>query len=64
MTIGLPRAMLYYRYKDLWETFFKELNCDIITSEETSKKTLTDGINLSIDESCLPFKYIWAMFIH
>lgn len=48
--------MLYYRYKDLWETFFKELNCEVIISEETNKKILTDGINLSIDESCLPFK--------
>lgn len=56
MTIGLPRALLYYRYKDLWETFFKELNCDIIISEETNKKILTDGINFSIDECCLPFK--------
>jgi predicted nucleotide-binding protein (sugar kinase/HSP70/actin superfamily) len=56
MTIGLPRAMLYYRYKVLWETFFKELNCDIITSEETNKKILNDGINFSIDECCLPAK--------
>jgi len=56
MTIGIPRALLYYRYKDLWETFFKELNCEIITSEETNKKILKDGINFSIDECCLPVK--------
>jgi len=56
MTIGLPRALLYYRYKDLWETFFKELDCEIITSEETNKKILSDGINFSIDECCLPTK--------
>ncbi|MDF2685818.1 MAG: hypothetical protein K0S55_999 [Clostridia bacterium] len=56
MTIGLPRAMLYFRYKALWETFFKELNCDIITSDETNKKILSDGINYSIDECCLPAK--------
>lgn len=48
--------MLYYRYKVLWETFFKELGCDIITSEETNRKILKDGINFSIDESCLPAK--------
>jgi predicted nucleotide-binding protein (sugar kinase/HSP70/actin superfamily) len=56
MTIGLPRAMLYYRYKTLWETFFSELGCDIIVSEETNKKILDDGINYSIDENCLPSK--------
>lgn len=56
MTIGIPRAMLYYRYGVLWETFFHELNCDVIISEETNKKILNDGINFSIDESCLPSK--------
>lgn len=56
MTIGLPRALLYYRYKDLWETFFRELNCELIISEETNKKILADGINYSIDECCLPCK--------
>ena len=56
MTIGLPRAMLYYRYKVLWEAFFNELDCEIITSDETNKKILSDGINFSIDECCLPAK--------
>lgn len=56
MVIGLPKAMLYYRYKELWETFFKELGCEIITSEDTNRKILEDGIKYSIDESCLPSK--------
>jgi predicted nucleotide-binding protein (sugar kinase/HSP70/actin superfamily) len=56
MTIGLPRAMLYYRYKALWETFFTELGCDVVVSRETDKKILEDGIGFSIDENCLPSK--------
>ncbi len=56
MKIGLPRALLYYRYKDLWEIFFKELNCELIISEETNKRILADGIAYSIDECCLPSK--------
>ncbi len=56
MTIGIPRAMLYYRYKTLWETFFSELKLETKISEETNKKILTNGINYSIDESCLPSK--------
>lgn len=56
MTIGLPRAMLYYRYRVLWETFFKDLGCDILVSEETNKRILHDGIRFSIDECCLPAK--------
>lgn len=56
MTIGIPRAMLYYRYKTLWETFFRQLGCDVIISGQTNKKILNDGIKYSIDESCLPSK--------
>lgn len=63
MTIGLPKALLYYRYKVLWETFFKELNCETITSEETNKKILSNGIDFSIDECCLPAK-IYMGHVH
>lgn len=56
MLIGLPRAMLFYRYKVLWETFFNELDCKVIISEETNRKILHDGIDHSIDECCLPSK--------
>lgn len=48
--------MLYYRYSVLWETFFKELHCDVITSEETNRRILEEGIQYSIDECCLPSK--------
>ncbi len=56
MKIGIPRAMLYYRYKVLWKSFFRELGCEVILSEETNRKILADGINYSIDECCLPSK--------
>lgn len=54
--IGIPRAFLYYKYKYLWETFFSELKCQILMSPETNKQILKDGINNSIDESCLSAK--------
>lgn len=56
MTIGIPRAMLYYRYKVLWKTFFNELNCNVVVSKETNKKILNDGIKFSVDECCLSSK--------
>lgn len=56
MTIGLPKAMLYYRYQVLWETFFSRLGCRTVVSEESNKKILEDGICFSIDENCLPAK--------
>ena len=55
-TIGIPKALLYYKYGDLWTTFFEELGCDIIISPNTSKKILEDGIKFSMDESCMAMK--------
>ena len=54
--IGIPRSFLYYRYGVLWKNFFKKLNCKVIISNETNKKTLEDGRELSIDEACLSSK--------
>ena len=56
ITIGLPKAYLYYRYHIMWETFFKNLGCKVITSENTTKKTIELGKSQSIDESCLSSK--------
>ncbi len=56
ITIGLPRAFLYYRYHIFWTTFFKNLGCNVIVSNETTKETIDTGKNYSIDESCLSSK--------
>jgi len=56
MTIGLPRALLFYRYQYLWTTFFQELGCQVIISPDTSQAVLTEGISNSIGECCLPAK--------
>ncbi|AFL98978.1 hypothetical protein Desde_0520 [Desulfitobacterium dehalogenans ATCC 51507] len=56
ITIGIPRAFLYFKYQYLWQNFFAELNCQVILSPETNKKILKDGIDSSIDESCLSAK--------
>ena len=56
MKIGIPRAFLYFRYRYLWEVFFKELGCTVILSPDTNKEILKVGSSTSIDESCLSSK--------
>lgn len=56
MTIGLPEALLYYRFGSLWEAFFRELGYDIVTSGGTSREILKNGLESAVDESCLPVK--------
>lgn len=56
ITIGIPKALLYYKYSELWTSFFEELGCEIMVSPNTSKKILEDGIKFSLDESCMAMK--------
>lgn len=55
-TIGIPRALLYYRYGTLWETFFRSLGRQVVVSEPTDRAVLQAGEGVSSDESCLASK--------
>jgi predicted nucleotide-binding protein (sugar kinase/HSP70/actin superfamily) len=56
MTIGIPRALLYYKYGVLWETFFSELGLRTVVSPPSDRQILESGIRASVDESCLSAK--------
>lgn len=54
--IGIPKALLYYRYGALWKEFFENLDCEVIISSDTNKEIISYGKKYSIDESCLSSK--------
>ena len=54
--VGFPRSLLYYDYFPLWSTFFEALNIEVISSPNTNKEILNDGIECCVDEACLPVK--------
>ena len=56
LVIGLPRAMLYYRYGTLWRTFFRELGMEAAVSDPTDREIMERGTALAIDEACLSLK--------
>lgn len=56
MKIGIPKGLLYERYYPFLVTFFSELGAEIITSENTNKIILNEGIKYCVDEACLPIK--------
>lgn len=56
MKVGIPRALLYYFYEDLWLEFFKNLNIETIVSPESNKQIVKNGISNSIDEGCYSSK--------
>ncbi len=56
ITVGIPRAMLYFRYEFLWKNYFSSLGVKYIVSESTNKEIIKKGTSLSIDEACLSTK--------
>lgn len=56
MKIGIPKGLLYERYYPFLVTFFSELGADIVTSDNTNKIILNEGIKYCVDEACLPIK--------
>ncbi|MGN0709706.1 MAG: acyl-CoA dehydratase activase-related protein [Anaerovoracaceae bacterium] len=60
ITVGIPRAMLYYRYHTLWKAFFDALGVKTVVSGPTSRETFTRGAARANDESCLSEKIFFG----
>lgn len=56
ITIGLPRGLLYHRYKILWQNYFQNLGFKTCESAPTSRMVMEDGARLAPDEACLSEK--------
>jgi predicted nucleotide-binding protein (sugar kinase/HSP70/actin superfamily) len=56
MKIGIPKGLLYYKYYPFFKSFFEGLNAEVITSTDTNKHTLDEGVKYCVDEACLPVK--------
>ena len=56
VTVGIPRALLYYYYYPAWDAVFRTLRAEIVLSAETSKSILNQGVRLAGEEACRPVK--------
>ncbi|NPV52305.1 MAG: hypothetical protein HPY71_02135 [Firmicutes bacterium] len=56
VTVGIPRALLYYLYYPMWNTFFEELGANVVISKATNKRIMDLGVKATVDEACLPVK--------
>lgn len=54
--VGLPRALLYYRYGALWRAFLETLGREVVVSRPTDRAILERGDARSADECCLASK--------
>jgi predicted nucleotide-binding protein (sugar kinase/HSP70/actin superfamily) len=60
LRIGIPRALLYYRYFPLWNTFFKELGFEVIVSRPCHQGLIEEGFKYADDDNCIPIKMAFA----
>ena len=54
--VGIPRALMYYRYGIAWRTFFEHLGREVVVDAASDRGTLETGDRLSVDECCLASK--------
>ncbi len=52
--IGIPRALMFYRYFPFWHTFFERLGWKVMVSEGTRQKEKI----IYFEDSCLPMKLL------
>lgn len=56
MKIGIAQALTFYNYYPFWYGFFTDLGIEIVLSDKTTKKTMSEGSKLVVSETCLPIK--------
>jgi predicted nucleotide-binding protein (sugar kinase/HSP70/actin superfamily) len=60
MTIGIPRALIYWKQPRFWETFFENLDFKIIFSPPTNKEIVENGVKIADPETCFANKVFWG----
>jgi predicted nucleotide-binding protein (sugar kinase/HSP70/actin superfamily) len=60
MRIGIPRALLYYHYFPLWQSFWQHLGLKVVDSPPTDKRILDLGVDVAVPETCLPVKIYYG----
>ena len=54
--IGIPRALLYYQYYPMWQSFCQELGVEVVISPPTTQAMLAAGASRVVADTCLPVK--------
>lgn len=60
LRVGLPRALLFYKYFPLWKTFLQTLGQEVVVSPPTNKPMLAEALELAEGELCVPVKVFYG----
>ena len=60
MTIGIPRALIYFKRPYFWEAFFKNLGFKVLLSPSTNRQIVAEGVKIADPETCFSNKVYWG----
>jgi len=63
MTIGIPRALIYWKKPYFWEHFFESLGFKVLLSPKTNKEIVEVGVRNSDPEDCFSKKVYFGHLI-
>ena len=63
MTIGIPRALIYWKRPYFWESFFENLGFEVLLSPKTNKEIVEEGVKISDPETCFSNKVYFGHLI-
>lgn len=59
-TVGVPQALLFYKYYPMWKAYFEAIGFDVVVSAPTNKAVVRAGTSLGENELCLPVKIFFG----
>jgi predicted nucleotide-binding protein (sugar kinase/HSP70/actin superfamily) len=60
LKIGIPRALMFYRYYPFLKAFLEEYGCEVQPSPPTNLKMLGDGTDICVDDICVAVKVLFG----
>jgi len=63
MTIGIPKALIYWKRPYFWESFFENLGFEILLSPKTNKEIVEIGVKVADPETCFSNKVYFGHLI-
>ncbi|MEW6555608.1 MAG: acyl-CoA dehydratase activase-related protein [Actinomycetota bacterium] len=60
MKIGIPRALMFYRYYPFLESFLEGCGCEVKPSPPTNLKVLGEGTDICVDDVCVAVKVLFG----
>ncbi len=61
--VGIPSSLLFYVFFPFWQSFFKEIGVQVVTSGKTTKSILDKGVREALADACVPVKLFFGHVI-